>query len=63
MTSRRADDGYDVVVEVEDERNGVYMNVNMEFGFGDFFGLMKVCDLHHVLCFYERMFYRRRILR
>ena len=41
----------------------MYMNVNMKFGFGDFFGLMKVCDLHHVLCFYERMFYRRRILR
>ena len=41
----------------------MYMNVNMKFGFGDFFGLMKVCDLHHVLYLYERMFYRRRILR
>ena len=42
MTSRRAEEGYDVVDEMNDERIGVYINVDMEFGFGDFLGLMKV---------------------
>ena len=63
LTSRRAEEGYDVVDDINDERNGVYLNADMELGFGYFFGLMKVCDSLHVLYWHERKVSRRRISR